>query len=423
MGACCGGCCGSGDFDDDYAKFVDANTSSTQESGPPVSLSDFELLRVIGRGTYGKVMQVRKKTTGDLYAMKVMKKSDIVMRNQVKHTLTERNVLQSVRHPFIVTMHYAFQSREKLYLVMSLQSGGELFFHLRRERTFNEGRVRLYGAEIVLALQELHRHDVVYRDLKPENILLDAEGHVCLSDFGLAKEAVTSLDNGASTFCGTPSYMAPEVCEAQRGAQFAARNSRKSPTPAVRSQVLLGTGHSFPVDWWSFGTLLYEMLVGAPPFYSRNLHSMYRAILYGELKLPNALPRTARALLEGLLRREPAQRLGSAGDAEQVRKQQFFRPLDFRKVLARAYVPEFRPSLLSAADTTNFDSTFTDENPTDSVGNLPPGARAGDVSGLTEADDDADVENGASNSLFAGWESFSRRRAAEPAEPTATAGV
>ena len=136
MGACCGGCCGSGDFDDDYAKFVDANTSSTQESGPPVSLSDFELLRVIGRGTYGKVMQVRKKTTGDLYAMKVMKKSDIVMRNQVKHTLTERNVLQSVRHPFIVTMHYAFQSREKLYLVMSLQSGGELFFHLRRERTF-----------------------------------------------------------------------------------------------------------------------------------------------------------------------------------------------------------------------------------------------------------------------------------------------
>ena len=223
MGACCGGCCGSGDFDDDYAKFVDANTSSTQESGPPVSLSDFELLRVIGRGTYGKVMQVRKKTTGDLYAMKVMKKSDIVMRNQVKHTLTERNVLQSVRHPFIVTMHYAFQSREKLYLVMSLQSGGELFFHLRRERTFNEGRVRLYGAEIVLALQELHRHDVVYRDLKPENILLDAEGHVCLSDFGLAKEAVTSLDNGASTFCGTPSYMAPEVCEARR-----ARNSRRA---------------------------------------------------------------------------------------------------------------------------------------------------------------------------------------------------
>ena len=117
MGACCGGCCGSGDFDDDYAKFVDANTSSTQESGPPVSLSDFELLRVIGRGTYGKVMQVRKKTTGDLYAMKVMKKSDIVMRNQVKHTLTERNVLQSVRHPFIVQMHYSFQSAHQLFLV------------------------------------------------------------------------------------------------------------------------------------------------------------------------------------------------------------------------------------------------------------------------------------------------------------------
>ena len=157
MGACCGGCCGSGDFDDDYAKFVDANTSSTQESGPPVSLSDFELLRVIGRGTYGKVMQVRKRDTGTLYAMKIMRKQDVLMRNQVKHTLTERHVLQAVRHPFIVGLQFAFQTEEKLYLVLPFMSGGELFFHLRRERIFPEARVLRYAAEILLALQELHR--------------------------------------------------------------------------------------------------------------------------------------------------------------------------------------------------------------------------------------------------------------------------
>ena len=319
-------------------------------------------------------MQVRKKTTGDLYAMKVMKKSDIVMRNQVKHTLTERNVLQSVRHPFIVTMHYAFQSREKLYLVMSLQSGGELFFHLRRERTFNEGRVRLYGAEIVLALQELHRHDVVYRDLKPENILLDAEGHVCLSDFGLAKEAVTSLDNGASTFCGTPSYMAPEVCEAQRGAQFATRNSAQfSDAPLT---VRAGAARH--------GPLVPRRLVVVWDAAVRDARRRAALLLaQPALDVPRDIVRRAQAaecaaahraaLLEGLLRREPAQRL--APPATPSRCASSNSSARSTRRCSRAYAPEFRLPLVSAADTTNFDSISPTR--TDGLGRQPPpGARA-----------------------------------------------
>lgn len=229
MASCC--CFVASDENDVYRRHVDPGEPPAGPAVPSVAVGeeDFELMRVLGRGTYGKVVQVCKRDTGRLYAMKIMRKEDVIMRNQVKHTLTERHVLQSVRHPFIVGLQFAFQTPDKLYLVLPFMGGGELFFHLRRERTFSEARVLLYASEIVLALQELHRHDIVYRDLKPENVLMDAQGHLALSDFGLAKEAVSSLPGGASTFCGSPSYMAPEV--------------------------LLGTGHGFAVDWWSFGTL------------------------------------------------------------------------------------------------------------------------------------------------------------------------
>ena len=184
----------------------------------------------------------------------------------------------------------------------------------------------------------------MYRDLKPENVLLDGDGHVRLSDFGLAKGSVTAIDAGGTTFCGTPSYMAPEV--------------------------LLGTGHGVAVDWWSFGTLVYEMLCGGPPFYQRNLHAMYRDILSAELRLGPHLGRAAKALLKGLLARDPLRRLGAKG-AAQVRKAAFFRGLDFTRVLHRAYTPAWRPTLVGASpsvqslDTSNFDAAFTDEDPHD----------------------------------------------------------
>lgn len=369
-------CCACGDpedVDDAYRRHVDPAEGQIQNpatvSTAVVGAEDFELLRVLGRGTYGKVVQVRKRDTGTLYAMKIMRKEDVLLRNQVKHTLTERHVLQTVRHPFIVGLQFAFQTDQKLYLVLPFMSGGELFFHLRRERAFPEARVLQYAAEILLALQELHRHDVVYRDLKPENVLMDAEGHLALSDFGLAKEAITTLPGGASTFCGSPSYMAPEV--------------------------LLGTGHGFAVDWWSFGTLVYEMLVGVPPFYSRNLHAMYRAILHGELRIPKSVGAAARSLLEALLRREVPKRLGTAGDAERVRRHRFFRSVDFAKVLARGYAPAFKPPLKDSSDTANFDATFTDEPVLDSISASDPAAVLGE-------------RHAEAAEAFVGWDSFSR---------------
>jgi serum/glucocorticoid-regulated kinase 2 len=176
------GCCPCGapsDEDDVYRRHVDpAEPSAYPLAAVPsvaVGEDDFESLRVLGRGTYGKVVQARRRDTGRLYAMKIMRKEDVLMRNQVKHTLTERHVLQSVRHPFIIGLQFAFQTADRLYLVLPFMAGGELFFHLRRERTFSEARVLLYASEILLALQELHRHDIVYRDLKPENVLMDAQ--------------------------------------------------------------------------------------------------------------------------------------------------------------------------------------------------------------------------------------------------------
>jgi len=215
---------------------------------PKVTLEDFDLLKVLGKGGFGKVMLVRKKNSTDIYAMKVLKKEAVIRRNQVQHTKTETHILKQIRHPFLTRMYFAFQSEGKLYMVLNYLPGGELFYRLKREGRFSVERVRLYTAEIALGLGHLHSLDMIYRDLKPENILLDEIGHICLTDFGLSKEMVTTA-NAARTFCGTPEYLAPEI--------------------------LQGIGHGKAVDWWSLGTLVFEMLTGLPPFYSRNMTHMY----------------------------------------------------------------------------------------------------------------------------------------------------
>ncbi|KAG9412769.1 hypothetical protein AC1031_015668 [Aphanomyces cochlioides] len=180
-----------------------------------VSIEDFDLLKVLGKGSFGKVMMVRKKDNQKIYAMKTLRKAALIKRNQLLHTKTERNILQQIKHPFLTTLSYAFQTPEKLYLVMDYCPGGELFFWLKKDRRFSQSKARLFAAEILLALQELHSHDIIYRDLKPENILLDLEGHIRLTDFGLSKEAVTGAGavGGTKTFCGTPEYLAPEILE------------------------------------------------------------------------------------------------------------------------------------------------------------------------------------------------------------------
>ena len=170
-----------------------------------LSVDDFDLLKVIGKGSFGKVMQVRKRDNGKIYAMKVLKKEQLIARKQVAHTKTERKVLEEIHSPFIVALRYAFQTENKLYMILDYFTGGELFFHLKAEGRFSEERARFYAAEIVLALDILHQHTIAYRDLKPENVLLDTEGHVRLTDFGLSKEGITKT-NLTHTFCGTPEY-------------------------------------------------------------------------------------------------------------------------------------------------------------------------------------------------------------------------
>lgn len=300
---------------------------------------DFEFLKVLGRGSFGKVMQVRKKDSGEVFAMKILKKSAIIARNQVEHTRAERQILQSLQHPFLMHLRYAFQTEGKLYFVLDYYRGGELFFHLKKRRRFNEDEARIFVAEVGMALGHLHSLDVIYRDLKPENILLDNDGHICLTDFGLSKEL--EQDDQAHTFCGTPEYLAPEI--------------------------VMNLGHGKAVDWWSLGILLYELTVGIPPFYSQNVNEMYRKIQEAPLLFPPNLSAHCKDLIKQLLERDPSQRLGAGpNDFADIRAHAFFARLDWDALYRKEVDPPYKPNVRSETDTSNFDKQFTNEPVVDS---------------------------------------------------------
>lgn len=317
----------------------------------PLTIDDFELLKVLGKGSFGKVMLVRKKddASATLYAMKTLRKAAILKRNQLAHTATERKILQTLNCPFLVHLVYAFQTPDKLYMVLDYMGGGELFFWLKKDKRFSEVRSRLYAAELVLALEALHNADIIYRDLKPENILLDLTGHLRITDFGLSKDGITGAgaEGGTKTFCGTPEYLAPEILE--------------------------NKGHGKAVDWWALGTLLYEMLCGLPPFYDTNVQKMYQKILTAPLRFPRPevnrqVSHAAKEFIKDILERNVATRLGSTSDAIEIRKHEFFAPLDWDRVSRKEYEPEFRPPVIGDASTaSNFDAEFTSEKPVDSV--------------------------------------------------------
>ncbi|THV00841.1 serine/threonine protein kinase [Dendrothele bispora CBS 962.96] len=307
--------------------------------GASLTIDDFELITVIGKGSFGKVMQVRKRDTGRIYALKTIRKAHIVHRNEITHTLAERLVLAQVNSPFIVPLKFSFQSEQKLYLVLAFVNGGELFHHLQREQRFNEERARFYSAELLLALEHLHELDVVYRDLKPENILLDFTGHIALCDFGLCKLNMKANDK-TNTFCGTPEYLAPEI--------------------------LCGQGYDKTIDWWTLGVLLYEMLSGLPPFYDEVTDTMYQKILNDPLQFGADISPEAQSILTGLLNRDPQQRLGVNG-AEEIKRHPFFHNhIDFNLLRQKKIHPPFKPSVASPVDVSNFDTVFTTEAPVDS---------------------------------------------------------
>ncbi|XP_045698785.1 ribosomal protein S6 kinase alpha-2 isoform X2 [Phyllostomus hastatus] len=313
--------------------------------------SQFELLKVLGQGSYGKVFLVRKVAgpdAGQLYAMKVLKKATLKVRDRVRSKM-ERDILAEVSHPFIVKLHYAFQTEGKLYLILDFLRGGDLFTRLSKEVMFTEEDVKFYLAELALALDHLHGLGVIYRDLKPENILLDEEGHVKITDFGLSKEAVDH-DKRAYSFCGTIEYMAPEVV-----------NRR---------------GHTQSADWWSFGVLMFEMLTGSLPFQGKDRKETMALILKAKLGMPQFLSAEAQSLLRALFKRNPCNRLGAGSDGvEEIKRHPFFVTIDWNKLYRKEIKPPFKPAVGRPEDTFHFDPEFTTRTPTDSPG-VPPSANA-----------------------------------------------
>ncbi|XP_053152121.1 ribosomal protein S6 kinase alpha-2 isoform X4 [Hemicordylus capensis] len=313
--------------------------------------SQFELLKVLGQGSYGKVFLVRKikgSDAGQLYAMKVLKKATLKVRDRVRSKM-ERDILAEVNHPFIVKLHYAFQTEGKLYLILDFLRGGDLFTRLSKEVMFTEEDVKFYLAELALALDHLHGLGIIYRDLKPENILLDEEGHIKITDFGLSKEAIDH-DKRAYSFCGTIEYMAPEVV-----------NRR---------------GHTQSADWWSFGVLMFEMLTGSLPFQGKDRKETMALILKAKLGMPQFLSTEAQSLLRALFKRNPSNRLGAGLDGvEEIKRHPFFATIDWNKLYREEIKPPFKPAVGRPEDTFHFDPEFTSRTPTDSPG-LPPSANA-----------------------------------------------
>ena len=310
---------------------------------PGISIRDFELLRVVGTGSYGKVLLVRKKDTRKLYAMKTLAKRNVLRQNQTQRTFSERRVLEKAsdrRHgvPYVVKLHYAFQTPNKLCLVLDWCPGGELFFHLRRLGPMSERVARFYCAELVIALSGLHDLGIVYRDLKPENVLLDDDGHIALADFGLSKEGVRSATDGAYSLCGTIEYLAPEV--------------------------LRRTGHGTAVDWWALGMVLYEMRTGAPPWHSEdgNRKALASRILTAPLVFPPQMKRRTQAFIRALLCRNPMERIGSGPNrGNEIKNHHYFRgQIDWGKMYKREIPAPFKAPLRGGRqDTSNFDKEFT----------------------------------------------------------------
>ena len=286
------------------------NTTSTQEHVTP---SSFVCLAQLGKGSFGEVYLVQKIDSSEQYAMKVLRKERIMGQNLLKYAIAERNVLSGSNHPFIVKLSYAFQTSTKLFLVLEYCPNGDLAKHLVFEKRFKEPRAKFYICEVLLALENLHKRDIIFRDLKPDNVVLDKEGHCKLTDFGLSKEGVT--DNAyAQSFCGSIAYLAPEMLKKQ--------------------------GHGKAVDWYLLGVLFYEMLVGITPYFTTRKEDIFYNIEYGELKIPNFVSKEARELLKRLLERNPSKRLGGGGrDAQEIKEHPYFKDVDWNNIYQKKIKP------------------------------------------------------------------------------------
>ena len=303
---------------------------------PGLSMNDFKVISVIGRGYYGKVTMCQRKSNKKLYAIKSVHKNRLMKAHKVSTVVSERNVLMNVRHPFIVTLHFAFQTASKVYMGLDYIPGGDLSFHLISRGAFPEGDVRLYVAEISLAIDYLHKSGLVYRDLKPENVLLNRDGHIKLADFGLVKNLKYS--HTTSTFCGTPEYIAPEVILKQKYGPM--------------------------VDWWALGVMLYYFIYGHTPWYDENLKKLFEMILDTEPSFPEDSNKDVVDLITHLLDKDPETRAGM----DFIMKHPFFKGLDFQDVFDKKIQPSFKPTIKPVETSDgepekplNFESVFLKE--------------------------------------------------------------
>lgn len=314
---------------------LDAQLSSKSN----LSLTDFELTKVLGRGHFGKVILARHIRNGQHYAIKALKKSDIISREEVDGLMAEKRIFQkatSIRHPFLVNLFSCFQTPSHVCFVMEYACGGDLMLHIHND-IFNEQRATFYAACVVLGLQFLHENKIIYRDLKLDNLLLDSDGFVKIADFGLCKEGIGFGDT-TTTFCGTPEFLAPEV--------------------------LTQATYTRAVDWWGLGVLIYQMLVGESPFSGDCEEEVFESIVNHEVLFPRLLSIEAVAIIRRLLRKNPTRRLGSTeNDAEDIKRHAFFRSINWSDLLAKKVTPPFKPTVRYADDVRNFDEEFTRENP------------------------------------------------------------
>nr|CAH7725847.1 unnamed protein product [Callosobruchus chinensis] len=325
---------------EDLSKMMEEKMSNNGDGTRAIGLSDFHFVKVLGKGSFGKVMLAEKRNSDEVYAVKVLKKDVIIQDDDVDCTMTEKRILAlAANHPFLTALHSCFQTRDRLFFVMEYVNGGDLMFQIQRAKKFDEPRARFYAAEVTLALQFLHRHGVIYRDLKLDNILLDVDGHCKLADFGMCKEGILEGVT-TSTFCGTPDYIAPEILqELEYGAS---------------------------VDWWALGVLMYEMMAGQPPFEADNEDDLFESILHDDVLYPVWLSKEAVSILKGFMTKNPSKRLGCVtahGAEAAIQTHPFFKDMDWTALEQRKVKPPFRPRIKSRKDVTNFDAEFTREEP------------------------------------------------------------
>ncbi|KAH7404503.1 hypothetical protein KP509_15G029300 [Ceratopteris richardii] len=293
------------------------------------SISDFELGKILGAGSFGRVSVAKHKETNHVCAAKSLNKASILKSKQMEHVKAEKNNLQKIDFPFIVNLHGCCQDRNSVHLIMEYISGGDFFGYLRGKGKFDENTARFYAAQVLLAFEYIHSMNIIYRDLKPENLLLDEKGNIKIADFGFAKK----IEHRTFTLCGTPDYLAPEI--------------------------LLNKGHGKPVDWWTFGVLIYEMLAGYPPFYDEEVTGTYQKILDGKLVFPGHFSKNAKDLIRKLLTADLTKRIGCLKDGvSEIKNHPWFAGLKWQDIIYKVLTPPLKPKpLASPEDTSNFEGS------------------------------------------------------------------